>query len=88
MIWIPTLDGSTAFDMGVSCERARQTSSMLSDICDMLDIDQTRLIAAVKSMQRKERHNGHWDNPCLTCSMEQDDKDRLCKFLESGGSNT
>ncbi len=83
VIWIPTLDGSAAYDMGVSCEKADRTSSMLRDICVMLDIDQTKLIAAVKSMQRKERHNGRWDNPCLTCNIGWNDKERLCKFLRT-----
>ena len=36
---------------------------------------------AVKSMQRKERHNGRWDNPNYTCWMNHEDKVRLAEFL-------
>ena len=57
--------------------------SILSDICAMLDINQELLVAAVKSMQRKERHNGRWDNPNYTCWMNEDDKKRLARFLSN-----
>ena len=53
----------------------------MADICAMLDINQELLVAAVKSMQRKERHNGRWDNPNYTCWMNEDDKKRLARFL-------
>ena len=82
-IWIPSLDGSNACRLGELYGREQQRSFVLADICAMLDIDQDRLIAAVKSMQRKERHNGRWDNPDLTCWMGQDDKKRLCRFLSN-----
>lgn len=42
-----------------------------------------KLVAAVKSMQRKERHNGRWDNPNYTCWMNEDDKKRLARFLSN-----
>lgn len=41
------------------------------------------LCSAVKSMQRKERHNGRWDNPNYTCWMNEDDKKRLARFLSN-----
>lgn len=34
-------------------------------------------------MQRKERHNGRWDNPNYTCWMNEDDKKRLARFLSN-----
>lgn len=49
----------------------------------MLNINQELLVAAVKSMQRKERHNGRWDNPNYTCWMNEDDKKRLARFLSN-----
>jgi len=82
-LWIPSLDGSTAYRMGELSERAARSSRILADICMMLDIDQDRLIAAVKSMQRKERHNGRWDNPCLTQNMGDKDKEHLARFLRN-----
>lgn len=80
-LWIPSLNGSEAYRIGELSERCDRSARILADICDMLDIDQMLLIAAVKSMQRKERHNGRWDNPCLTCWMSHKDKERLTRFL-------
>lgn len=80
-LWIPSLDGSEAYRLGELAERSWQIGQNLAVVCDMLDVDEYRLIAAVKSMQRKERHNGRWDNPNLTCWMGHEDKDRLCRFL-------
>ncbi len=80
-LWIPSLGGSEAYRLGELAERSQQIGWNLATVCDMLDVDQDRLIAAVKSMQRKERHNGRWDNPNLTCWMGWDDKERLCRFL-------
>ena len=57
-IWIPSLDGSSAYRLGELYGREQQRSFVLADICAMLDINQDRLVAAVKSMQRKEKHNG------------------------------
>lgn len=82
-LWIPSLSGSEAYRLGELSERAAQASRDLATVCDMLDIDQDRLIAAVKSMLRKERHNGRWDNPNLTCWMNYGDKDRLRRFLSN-----
>lgn len=82
-LWIPSLGGSEAYRLGELAERCRQISWNLATVCDMLDVDQDRLIAAVKSMQRKERHNGRWDNPNLTCWMGQEDKERLRRFLSN-----
>ncbi len=82
-LWIPSLDGSTAYRLGELSERSTRSRMMLADICNMLDIDQDRLVAAVKSMQRKERHNGRWDNPCLTQWIKDKDKERLSKFLRA-----
>jgi len=87
-VWIPSLNGSESYDLGVLFERSERSGWILSDICAMLGIDQKLLIAVVKSMQRKERHNGRWDNPCLTYSMRRNDKERLYKFLKAGGTNT
>lgn len=80
-LWIPSLGGSEAFRMGELYERCNHGWRILADVCDMLDIDQNLLIAAVKSMQRKERHNGHWDNPNYTSCIEHKDKERLVRFL-------
>lgn len=82
-IWIPSLGGSEAYRLGELSERCQQISRDLTNVCDMLDVDQERLIAAVKSMQRKERHNGRWDNPNLTCWIGRKDKERLCHFLSN-----
>lgn len=64
-------------------EKSGATGSILADICAMLNINQELLVAAVKSMQRKERHNGRWDNPNYTCWMNEDDKKRLARFLSN-----
>lgn len=88
-LWVPFLGGSEAFRLGELTERTRQIRFDLATVCDMLDIDQGRLITAVKSMLRKERHNGRWDNPNLTCWMSRDDKESLCRFLSNEqGYNT
>ena len=84
MLWIPSLGGSEAYRLGELSGRSARSSRILADICAMLDIDQTLLIAAVKSMQRKERHNGRWDNKNYTCWMNRGDKERLAKFLQIG----
>ena len=73
-LWIPSLNGS---------KKSGATGSILADICAMLNINQELLVAAVKSMQRKERHNGRWDNPNYTCWMNEDDKKRLARFLSN-----
>lgn len=83
-LWIPSLDGSTAYRLGELYAREQRLSFVLADICAMLDINQERLIAAVKSMQRKERHNGRWDNPNLTCWMERVDKEHLLHYIQNG----
>ncbi len=57
-LWVPSLDGETAYRLGELCERCNCCWGMLSDICAMLDIDWALLITVVKSMRRKERHNG------------------------------
>ena len=82
-LWIPALGGSEAYRLGELSVRSRQISWRLATVCDMLDVDQDRLIAAVKSMQRKERHNGRWDNPNLTCWIGCEDKERLRRFLSN-----
>ncbi len=82
-LWIPALGGSEAYWLGELTERSRQIGCNLATVCDMLDVDQNRLIAAVKSMRRKECHGGKWDNPDLTCWMEREDKERLCRFLSN-----
>lgn len=82
-LWIPSLGGSEAYRLGELSGRTARTGRDLAVVCDMLDIDQDRLIAAVKSMLRKERHNGRWDNPNLTCWMNHADKERLCRFLSN-----
>ena len=83
-LWVPSLGGSEAYRLGELSERCSRGWGMLADICEMLDIDQSLLIAAVKSMQRKERHNGRWDNPNYTCWMGWKDKEKLGKFLQNG----
>ena len=55
-LWIPSLNGSKAYRLGELSEKSGATGSILADICAMLDINQELLVAAVKSMQRKERH--------------------------------
>lgn len=82
-LWIPSLNGSKAYRLGELSEKSGATGSILADICAMLDINQELLVAAVKSMQRKERHNGRWDNPNYTCWMNEDDKKRLARFLSN-----
>lgn len=56
-LWIPSLNGSKAYRLGELSEKSGATGSILADICAMLNINQELLVAAVKSMQRKERHN-------------------------------
>lgn len=83
-LWIPSLNGSDGYRLGELSERSNRSGWILADICAMLDIDQKLLIAAVKSMLRKERHNGRWDNPNYTYWMDYRDKERLMKFLQNG----
>ena len=78
-----SLNGSKAYRLGELSEKSGATGSILADICAMLNINQELLVAAVKSMQRKERHNGRWDNPNYTCWMNEDDKKRLARFLSN-----
>ena len=80
-LWIPSLNGNDAYRLGELAERSSQGFGTLSCVCEMLDVDQHLLNAAVKSMQRKERHNGRWDNPNYTCWMSQTAKKHLARFL-------
>lgn len=95
-LWIPSLNGSKAYRLGELSEKSGATGSILADICAMLDINQELLVAAVKSMQRKERHNGRWDNPnyrtlslasCVqlskpeTSALRSSIKEKIMKFL-------
>lgn len=82
-LWVPTLRSSEAYRLGELSGRSEQIGWDLAAVCAMLDIDEDRLIAAVKSMLRKERRNGHWDNPNLTCCMGREDKERLCRFISN-----
>ena len=85
-IWIPALDGSDGYRLGELSERSRRTGWMLSDICELLDIDQDRLISAVKSMQRWERNRWRYDaNACLVGFMGQKDKERFLRYLKKDG---
>ncbi len=80
-LWIPSLGGSEAYRLGELYERCNHGWRILADVCAMLDVDENLLISAVKSMQRKERHNGRWNNPNYTSCMEHEDKERLVRFL-------
>ena len=51
-LWVSTLGGSEAYRLGELAERSRQIGWSLATVCDMLDINQDWLIAAVKSMLR------------------------------------
>ena len=57
-LWIPSLGGSEAYRLGELSERYDRSAWMLTDICEMLDIDQYLLVAAVKSMQRRSATTG------------------------------
>lgn len=83
-IWISSLDGSTAYRLGELSGRNSQSYGTLASICDMLDIDYSSLLAAVKSMQRWERHGGRYDRKCLTCWMSNENKERLARFIQNG----
>ncbi len=80
---IPSLNGSDGYQLGVVSECRDRSRYILINICNMLEIDYKRLIATVKSMRRKECHNGRGDNPCLTRFIEQRDKEKLYKFLQA-----
>lgn len=84
-LWIPLLNGSEAFRLGELAERSRQTGWNLSTVCEMLDVDQERLISAVKSMQRWERSRWRWDcTVCLTGrAMEPADEVRFMRFISN-----
>ncbi len=84
-LWIPSLNGSEGYRLGELYERYYRSSLVLFDVCDVVGIDYKRLIAAAKSMQRKERCNWRWNASfsCLTCFVNQDDKERMCKFLQN-----
>lgn len=55
----------------------------LSDVCKLLDIDQKRLVSAVKSMLRWERSRSRWDckSWIMGINMKESDKERLAKYL-------
>lgn len=77
-IWVPALSGSDGFRIGELCGRSDRNWRMISDICDLMDIDRRRLISTVKSMQHWERHGGRYDRAiCLS----DDDEERLMKFI-------
>lgn len=78
---VPSLGGSEAYRLGELHERCACGWRILADVCAMLNVDQSLLVAAVKSMQRKERHNGRWDNPNYTQWINCKDKERLARFL-------
>lgn len=81
-IWIPSLDGATAYRMGELYERVSRLSSSLADICDLLNINQERLIAMTKSIQRWEKHGGRYDR-CLNLYVFCDEADslRIARFI-------
>ena len=76
-IWIPSLDGSTAYRLGELCERSTQKGYEIADICRILDIDQDLLIAVTKSIRRWEKNHAwrqdrvieirkdNWEGICL-----------------------
>lgn len=84
-LWIPSMDGSTAFTLGQYYEREQRQSWALADVCAMLDVDQERLISAVKSMQRWERRRWRWD--CSACLIglgwDRKTKERFSRFISN-----
>lgn len=86
-LWVPDLEGEKAYRLGKLTERCDRYGWMIRDVCVMLDVDQSLLIAAVKSMQRKEHRDRRWRGLCLTCQMRDEDQKRLARFLsnDTGG---
>lgn len=82
-IWVSSLNGESGYRLGELSERSRKTASMLADICALLEIDQDRLISAVKSMQRWERRCWRWNNEaCIVGVIRENDKKRLVRYLK------
>lgn len=79
-LWIPGLDGSKAFRLGELSERSSQKWSSVAEICNLLGIDQDRLIAATKSISRWEENHGHYDRVVHVCKDNSDGR-RLARFL-------
>lgn len=84
-IWGPSLNGSDGYRLGELSERAQRSGWILSDICQMLDINQDRLISAVKSMRRWERRSWRWNaSAYIIDGITQKDKERLMQYLKNG----
>lgn len=65
-IWIPSLPGSEAHRLGELCERESARWASVTQICQLMELDQDFLIATVKSIKQWEAHNGLYDrNVCL-----------------------
>lgn len=60
-LWIPTLDGSTAYRLGELAERCQIMWSALNRLCEIVDFDYSRLVSTVKSIRRWEEHGGKYD---------------------------
>lgn len=83
-LYIPYLDASTAYRFGELSERYNRSTRILADICAMLDIDQGRLISAVKSIRRWESHNGRYDRDTMfPYCVSYHDKRQLFDYLKN-----
>lgn len=83
LLWVPTMKGDVAYRTGELTERSSQNWRKICDICHFEDVDPERLISAVKSMQRWEKHNGRWDRKAWPTSiLTLSDERRLVKYLK------
>ena len=51
-IWIPSLPGSEAHRLGELCERESARWASVTQICQLMELDQDFLIATVKSIKQ------------------------------------
>lgn len=82
-LWIPSLNGSEAYRLGELSERRDRSHWILADVCTMLDVDKELLIAAVKSIQRWQKHGGKYDRCIGGYSLiSAEDGERLARFIK------
>ena len=92
-IWIPSLPGNDAYRLGELYERESARWASVTQICQLVGLDQDLLIATVKSIKRWEAHGGLYDRSlCLQITAVRERvprslRDKNCedKYFQSTG---
>ena len=92
-IWIPSLPGNDAYRLGELYERESARWASVTQICQLVGLDQDLLIATVKSIKRWEAHGGLYDRSlCLQITAVRErvprslsDKNCEDKYFQSTG---